>query len=172
MTGGPGPLAARQISMPLGVVMERRAITSRWARFQWLPVAVLPGAGAVEGWRQLESGDERVRYHAATLTLTLHRKDTLAYKLNLSSTVPSIYVVLRPWEAPDAIAPVRPAIVTVSSAEAAGYAESALDAVEAVRMPAGLLHWAQAFVDRHHVDEPFRKRRRVPAGEQAGNGHG
>jgi hypothetical protein len=171
MAAETGPLARRQVSIRLGVVMERRPIESRWARHGWLPVAVLPGAAEVDSWRLLEASGDRVRYHAATLPLVLHRKDTLSYKLNLSSAVPSVYVVLRPWEAAEAMAPLRPAIVTVSSAEAAGYAESALDTVEAVRMPAGLLHWVQAFVDHHHVDEPFRKRRRVPA-EGTGDGHG
>jgi hypothetical protein len=34
------------------------------------------------------------------------------------------------------------------------------DLVEAVPMPEGLIAWVQAFVERHHVDQPFEKRKR------------
>jgi hypothetical protein len=34
-------------------------------------------------------------------------------------------------------------------------------------MPEGLIAWVQAFVERHHVDEPFvkRKRKRAKGGD-------
>jgi hypothetical protein len=31
-----------------------------------------------------------------------------------------------------------------------------------VRMPDAIAHWVAGYVARHHVDEPFRKRRRTP----------
>ena len=42
------------------------------------------------------------------------------------------------------------------------------DLVEAVPMPDGLIAWVQAFIDRHHVDQPFvkRKRKRRSAGTE------
>ena len=50
-----------------------------------------------------------------------------------------------------------PFLVTASPYEAAAYSEAI---VEAVPMPDGLIAWVQDFVDRHHVDEPFEKRKR------------
>ncbi|MGH6902881.1 MAG: DUF3305 domain-containing protein [Geminicoccaceae bacterium] len=46
--------------------------------------------------------------------------------------------------------------------EAEGYLEGD-DVVEAVAMPDALIAWVQAFVDRHHVDQPFVKRKRERA---------
>jgi hypothetical protein len=46
-------------------------------------------------------------------------------------------------------------------------------------MPPDLVAWVQAFIDRHHVDEPFQKRKRkrydedtARTGRQRGNGVG
>ena len=64
----------RQISMPLGVVLERRELNNRWQRWSWRPVAVIPGAAPVKDRKELRHGDGWVQYHAATLPLELHRK--------------------------------------------------------------------------------------------------
>ena len=85
----------RRISMPLGVVVERREIDNRWQRFAWRPVAVIPGAPPVAEWRELVRGERFVRWHAATLPLELHRTDTEGYRVNLSGRVPAVSVVLR-----------------------------------------------------------------------------
>jgi hypothetical protein len=154
----------RRADLPLGVVIERRAIDHPWQKWRWLPVAVVPGAAAVDGWRELLSGPGWTRYHAATLPLVLHRKETDAYRTNLSGARPAVYVVMRPDDDPASPAPVRPTLVTASPWEAQGYLESGFEAVEGVPMPEGLIAWVQAFIDRHHVDEPFRKRQRQPAG--------
>lgn len=145
----------RSISMPLGVVVERRELDNRWQRFAWQPVAVLPGAPPVTEWRELMRGERFVRWHAATLPLELHRKETEGYRYNLSGKVPAIYVGLRAQrDDPDRFAPF---LVTASPYEAQYYPD---ELVEPVPMPDGLIAWVQAFVDRHHVDEPFRKRKR------------
>ena len=145
----------RSIRMPLGVVIERREIDNRWQRWAWQPVAVLPGAPPLTQWRELLRGDRFVRWHAATLPLELHRKETEGYRYNLSGKVPAIYVGLRAQDGDaDRFAPF---LVTASPYEAQYYPD---DLVEPVPMPDGLIAWVQAFVDRHHVDEPFRKRKR------------
>jgi hypothetical protein len=162
----------RRISMALGVVVERREIDNRWQRWSWKPVAVIAGAPPVAEWRELVHGDRFVRWHAATLPLVLHRTETEAYRVNLSGQTPAIYVVLRKVEPSERTAgnDVGPFAVTASPYDAEGYMEGD-DVVEAVPMPEGLAAWVQAFVDRHHVDQPFvkRKRERVKPG-QAGVG--
>ena len=145
----------RSIYMPLGVVVERRELDNRWERWAWQPVAVIPGAAPVDQWRELVRGERFVRWHAATLPLELHRTETEGYRANLSGRVPAIYVGLRKQSGGEH--EYAPVLVTASPYEAACYSE---DLVEPVPMPDGLIAWVQGFVDRHHVDEPFEKRKR------------
>jgi hypothetical protein len=152
----------RSISMPLGVVVERREIDNRWQRFAWRPVAVLPGAPPVAAWRELMRGERFVRWHAATLPLELHRTETEAYRANLSGKVPAIYVGLRP-EGGD-IDRFAPFLVTASPYEALLYEAPGDALVEPVAMPDGLIAWLQEFVDRHYVERPFHKRKRDKGG--------
>jgi Protein of unknown function (DUF3305) len=158
----------RRISMPLGVVVERRELDNRWQRFAWQPVAVIPGAAPVSEWRELVRGERFVRWHAATLPLELHRAETEAYRVNLSGRQPAIYVVLRRIEPSERTAgnDVGPFAVTASPYDAEGYMEGE-DVVEAVPMPDALIAWVRAFVERHHVDQPFVKRKR-PKGADRG----
>lgn len=159
----------RSIKMPLGVVLERRDLDNRWQPFAWKPVAVLPGAAPVTEWRELMRGERFVRWHAATLPLELHRAETEAYRVNLAGRSPSTYVVLRKTEPSDRTAghDVAPFLVTASPYEAEGYLAGD-DMVEAVPMPEALMAWVQAFVERHHVDQPFVKRKRKRAKAENG----
>lgn len=150
----------RTATMDLGVVIERRAIDHPWARWRWRPVAVIPGARPVESWQELERDDHAVRWHAATLPLLLHRKETQAYLENLHGEAPSIYVVLREDPGAPNDRRHRPFLVTASPFEAQDYLDPGEDMVERVPMPAAVIGWVQAFVDRHHVEEPFKKRKR------------
>jgi Protein of unknown function (DUF3305) len=151
----------RSISMRLGVVVERRELDNPWQRYSWRSVAVIPGAPPVDQWRALVCGERFLRWHAATLPLDLHRSDTEAYRVNLSGRSPSIYVVLRNIEPSERTAgnDVAPFAVTASPYDAEGYMEGD-DLVDAVPMPEGLIAWVHAFVERHHVEKPFEKRKR------------
>ena len=85
-------------------------------------------------------------------------KETEGYRTNLAADR-AVYVVLRPG--PDGTAP-EPFLATVCPFEAQDYADDADSRVDAVPMPASVAAWVTAFVRRHHVDEPFRKRKRGP----------
>jgi hypothetical protein len=153
----------RTITMPLGVVVERRELDNRWQKVSWRPVAVIPGAAPLEDWRELARGDRWVRYHMATLPLELHRKETLAYKTNLASQRPMVFVILRTTSAAPPERKMAVFKVTASPFEAQDYLDSGDDLIEGVAMPEGLIAWVDAFCDRHHVDEPFKKRKRQDA---------
>jgi len=143
----------------LGIVVERREIDNPWQDFDYLPVAVFAGAESIDEWRELERGDGWVRYHAATLLLELFKGETEGYKSNLAQDPPSVYVVLRPGEEADE-ADVEPFLITVCPYEAAGYTESGDELVEGVAMPEEVRQMVEVFVEAHHVDEPFKKRKR------------
>lgn len=153
----------RQEALPLGVVLERRTIDNPWVDHTWRPVAVIPGAAARDPageWVVLEEGDGWVRYHGGTLALELFRKETEGYKVNLSQEPPRIFVVLRGGEDEDSDHEVIPFLVTACPFEAQDYLESGEELVEAVPMPPDVVAFVQAFIDHHHVDVPFRKRKR------------
>jgi len=147
-------------SIPLGVVIRRQPGRSRWTKWLWRPVAVLPGAGSAE-WAELRRDGEAVEYHAATLPLEVHRADTEAYRVALSNDPPIVYVILRPRGDRDAAdGEVDVFAVTASPFEAQDYADSGEEIVEPVPMPPALVAWLSDFVGRHHEDEAFVKRRR------------
>ncbi len=142
--------------MPLGIVIRRVPGVTRWAKHVWKAVAVLPGAGDVK-WKELRRDGETVEYHAATLPLELFRTDTEAYLHGLSTKVPSIYVVMREGEGKD---PLDFVLATASPYEAQDYADTGEELVEKVPMPEGLVAWIRDYVNLHHEDEVFIKRRR------------
>lgn len=151
--------------VPVGIVLERRKSRHPWQDFSWRPVAVVAGAPARDPrgpWALATEGDDWSHFHAGTLTLELFRKETEGYKVNLSQEPPRLFVVLRDLEDPAIDHPFVPILITACPYEAQDYLDSGADLVEPVAMPPDLVGLIQHFVDRHHVDEPFKKRKRRP----------
>lgn len=146
-----------RIEMPLGVVVRRTPGVTRWARWNWRAVAVLPGAGPAD-WAELRREGEAVEYHAATLPLVLWSSDAEAYMVNLADSTPSIYLVLR--ESTRADRPLEAVLVTASPDEGQDYAVSSEDIVEKIPMTPGLIAWVREFALEHFKAEPFVKRKR------------
>ncbi len=149
----------RCLSLPLGVVLRKTPGVTRWAKWNWKAVAVLPGA-AQESWRELRRDGDVVEYHAATVPLELWRTDAEAYKTELSTRVPSIYVVMREPLEEDAAHPLDIVLATASPYDAQDYADNGEDIVELVPMSEALMALIQGFVEEHHVEEKFIKRKR------------
>lgn len=145
--------------MPVGIVVRRSPGVTRWAKWAWKIVAVIPGAGPAE-WRELRREGEVVDYHAATLTLEIWSSDTEGYLHTLSGQRPGVTVVMQPDTRPEAQMPWRASHVTVSAYEGQDYGDAGEALLEIVPMPEAMIGWLQAFVDAHHVEEAFVKRRR------------
>ncbi len=121
-------------------------------------------------WSRLITGQGWERYLAATLLLELNHRDTDAYIFNLMSQVPTLYVVLRrlgdeagndPNNGENGrTMPIAAHLVTASPSEAEAHLEADDEIVEKVTMPPDVMIWLEAFIDRHHVDEPFIKRQK------------
>lgn len=155
--------------MPIGVVMRRTPGVTRWAKWAWRAVAILPGAGPAD-WRELRREGDAVDYHATTLTLELYKAETEAYLHGITAREPSVYVIMRPVLGPH---PFDMVLVTASPYEAQDYNDNGEDVVEKIPMPPGLLAWVGVFVERFHHEEEFVKRRRDRAktdGRQDGIG--
>lgn len=148
---------ALHIDMPLGVVIRKTPGVTRWAKWYWTAVAVLPGAGPAR-WVELRREGDAVEYHAATLPLTLWAAEAEAYLANLSDQIPSIYVILRASAEDDH--PLEAALVTASPFEGQDYADNGEDVVEKVPMSDGLIAWVRDYALEHHEHEEFVKRRR------------
>ena len=153
----------KQETMPLGIVLERRRLDHPWKDHAWVPVDVIPGAPERDpggDWLLLKAGDGWARYHSATLPLELFRKETYAYKLALAQVPPRVFVILRTDEDAGAVHEVAPFAVTASTSEAQDYQDTNDDIVEPVPMPAEVVAFVRDFIEQHHVDEPFIKRKR------------
>ncbi len=148
--------AGREIEMALGIVIRRRPGLTRWQKWIWEAVAVLPGAGPAE-WRELHREGDVAEYHAATLPLHLHRAEAEGYRVALAMDPPSVFVILDKSGGAG-----RPGVhhVTASAFDAQDYADADDQEVAPVPMPPGLIAWVQGFVDAHMKEERFRKRRR------------
>ncbi len=146
--------------MRVGIVVARERIGDPWREHAWHAVSAFLHAPEISDWRELHRSESIVHYHAATLELELHAKETAGYLATLAGVPPSIYVVMR--EDPYGNWPYRPYHATLSAYEAQAYGGIDGETVETVAMPDALVELLRAFVEAHHVEEAFVKRQRKP----------
>lgn len=144
-------------TMPLGIVVQRTPGVTKWKKWNWKAVAVLPGANDAE-WTEMRRYNAAIEYHAATPFLELHGSDTEAYRVALSDYPPCVYVVMEESDIDDENPNII--LVTASPFEAQDYCDTGEELVEKVPMPHGLVAWIREFVERHHEEEIFKKRKR------------
>ncbi len=147
------------VTMPVGVVVRQAPGVTKWARRIWRAVAVIPGAPQAD-WVVMRREGDTVDFHAGTLPLTLHRSETEAYLTAISCDVPKFYVVMRTPLHDSETRPLDLLTVTASPYEAQDYTDNGEDIVEPVAMPPAMIAWIQSFIDKHHHDEVFIKRKR------------
>lgn len=148
-----------ELTIALGVIVARERTNNPWQDHRWRPVGVFFDAPKVNDWTEIRRGPGLIQYHAATLDLTLHRKEVMSYRVNLANGEPSIYVVLRDDD-DNATSPVEVHLITASPFEAQSHGELGFDYVEAVPMPARLVGILEDFIQAHHSSEAFYKRKR------------
>jgi uncharacterized protein DUF3305 len=155
---------APMISIPIGIVAERRKATSPWVDFVWRPLAVLPGVPGTTPWTRLSDADDVATYYVGAAEIGLYRTETGNYRSNLAAAAPSVWVALRPTGVEP---PYEIVAVTADPAEGESLTESGGDLVEAVPMPSAVREIVEAFVAEHHVERPFYKRQRDRADPEA-----
>jgi hypothetical protein len=146
------------------VIVERRALKNPWVDHVWMPVTVLAGAPATAPWTVLHETPEVTRYYAGALQLQLFGSETGMYRDNLRSGRPGLWVSLRPADTPPGIAL---HIVTADPSEGEALTEPGTDIIETVPMPPEIQQHLAAFVEAHHVERPFVKRKRDRADTEA-----
>lgn len=162
------PLQSAQV-MPVGVVLRKSPGVTKWAKFAWRAVCILPGAAPAD-WKLLRSEEGVSDYHVTTVPLTIYRSDTEAYVHGLTANVPCVYVICR--ETHDPARPLDVVMVTASPYEAQDYSDNGEDIVEKVMMTPQVHAWIAFFVDEHHEEEAFVKRRRDKHREHKQDGIG
>lgn len=150
-------MSALQLSIPVGVIVERSKGTTPWAEFYWRAVGVLAGQPDTPPWSILSDDGDRVTFYAGTADVVLHHTETGFYRDNLNSGAPALWVALR---AADSEPPFTVAAVTADPAEGESFTEAGTDLVEQVPMPPSIQQVLAAFVAEHHVERPFFKRKR------------
>ncbi|WP_163264487.1 DUF3305 domain-containing protein [Chelativorans alearense] len=151
-------------AMEVGVIVERRVLKNPWADHAWMPVDVLAGAPAAAPWTVLHEAPEATRYYAGAFQLEFFASETGMYRDNLHSGRPSLWISLRPSRTPPGV---RLHLVTADPAEAEALTEPGTDVIEAVPMPPEIQKRLAAFVEAHHVERPFVKRKRDRADTEA-----
>ncbi|MFN0263001.1 DUF3305 domain-containing protein [Tepidamorphus sp. 3E244] len=149
------------VSQRVSVVVERRPSENRWIDETWMPVGIVPAAEDRDTWRLLREADGVETYLAATLTLSLHRSEVEAYKLNLSNDVPTVLIVMTPSESGDM--PYDVVLATCAAYEAEGYLMGGDELVEPVPMPPAFIAWVKEFADARYAPAAFVKRHRDKA---------
>jgi len=145
--------------LQVGAVVRRSPGVTRWAKDIWTPVAVIPGAPEAF-WREMVREGEVIDYHAGTVTMELFRADVEGYLVSLNMAVPSIWIVMDKDITSQSPSGWVVSTITASAHEALDALDSGESIVEAVPIPESLAAWIKEFIDKHYIEEPFKKRRR------------
>ena len=158
------PAALPLLSIPVGIVVERRKADSPWTDFIWRAVAVLPDEPETKSWTVLREEHGVTLFYAGSATVDLYPSETARYRDNLASGSPGIWIVLSPAEG---AWPYSVTAATADPAEGEAFTEAGGNLVEAVAMPEMLREAIERFVAEHHVEREFFKRARRQADPEA-----
>jgi hypothetical protein len=151
-------------TIPVGVVVERTKGTSAWVDYLWRASAVLAGVPDTPLWSKLSDDGERATFYAGAATIELHRTETTNYRANLATGTPLLWVVLRKT---DSEPPYKVFAVLADPAEGEAMTEAGNDLVETVAMPEPVQEALGRFIEAHHVEREFVKRKRDRANKEA-----
>ncbi len=149
----------------LGVIATRRPPVTRWGQAELRPSAVLPQEPDLAPGTLISNQDGVETWYLGARDVTLYSGDTAYHRDNLNSGRPSVWVAMRGQDP----ARVELVCVTADPYEGEGYASDLELNVEAVPMPALVREALEKFIAAHHVEIPFKKRKRAPADPNALN---
>jgi hypothetical protein len=82
-------------SLPIAVLMQRRALDHPWASEAWHAIGVLPDAGDLQPMQMLSSGEGRDTYLVSGLRLDLYPDEHDGYFENCMAPEPKVFVMWR-----------------------------------------------------------------------------
>ena len=134
----------------VAVIMQRRAIESRWQSELWEPLGILPDYPAGEP-RVLLDSPALTQFLYPGFDIVLQRAEAQGYFHNVSTAAPNVFVLWR-MEGGRAV----PHYVTVSYDEASRWMDGGAQ-VDSVAMPHAMRDWVRGFVERHYQPEPKKR---------------
>lgn len=152
------------VSIAVGVVLERSKTEGRWNDLIWKPVGILTGVPTTPAWTKLSGDDERATFYAGAADVELHRAEAANYRDNLATGSPLLWVALHPTNDEP---PFNLAVVTADPAEAEAMAAIGDALVDSIEMPQDIRDAVEVFVAKHYVERPFVKRKRDRADPEA-----
>jgi hypothetical protein len=137
----------------VAVIMQRRAIKSRWQSEVWEPAGVLAGYAGAADPRLIVDEKDTTQWLYPGFDIVLQRSEAQGYFHNVSTAAPNVFVLWR-MEGGRAV----PHYVTVSYDEASRWMDGGAQ-VDSVAMPHAMRDWVRDFVERHYQPEPKKRRR-------------
>lgn len=147
------PHASREV----GVVVQRKALDNPWVDHAWTPVMLLDPVPATPTWSVLSSEAGTTLYYAGSAFIDLFSADTASYRDNLIDGEPRVWVAMRQQGGASELELTK---ITADPTEGEALFESGVDVIGTVPMPQDVAAWVAAFVDEHHVERVFHKRKR------------
>ncbi|HEU4852385.1 MAG TPA: DUF3305 domain-containing protein [Telluria sp.] len=139
-------------TMPVAVIMQRRASTHPWAGDTWGAVGVVPYSGAVREVLTLVSAPERDTYMVPGLDLELYRDEHEGYFENCMAPEAKVFVK---WRMEDGRA--MPVQVSVSYVDGTRMFDSG-EPADGVAMSAEIQAWLVDYLANNY-EPPVRKGR-------------
>jgi hypothetical protein len=143
-------------TLRISVLAIRRPAVTKWGAGELRPCSVLPQEPDAAPHTLLYAENGVETWYLGGRDLSLYSGDTLHHQDNLVSGRPALWVALRGQDPRTA----EIVNVTADPYEGEGYASDLDLFVEAVPMPAVIEAQITEFVAQHHVDIPFKKRKR------------
>ena len=137
----------------VAVIMQRRALESRWQSETWEPVGVLLDYEGEAAPRVLVEEGATTQWLYPGFDIELRRDEADGYYMNMSTDQPSVFIL---WRMEGALA--VPQFVTVSYAEAGRWMDAG-ERVDLVAMPQEMYAWVGGYVERNYRPEPKKKQR-------------
>jgi hypothetical protein len=148
----------RMASMPVAVIMQRRAVNHPWADEAWSAVGVMPDHGELPRVQELqniadeENASERRQYLVSGLTLELYPDENDGYFENCIAPEPKVFVM---WRMQEGIA--MPVQVSVSYAEGTRMLDSG-ESADGVMMHAAIRSWLTCYLQIYYQPPQQGKR--------------
>ena len=149
------------LELTVGLVLARYAPASTWGRPIWMPVQALDQVPETPAWSRLSASAERETFYAGAFPVMVYASETGFYRDNLATGTPKLWVVMQPGEGPDGPDQrIEIVQVTADPTEGEGHTQTGTYVVEVVDMPALTAAAVAEFVEQHHVERVFEKRKR------------
>jgi hypothetical protein len=142
----------KMASMPIAVIMQRRAVEHRWADESWAAVGVVLDRGELPRLQVLSSSPERDYYLVSGLELELWTDENDGYYENCMAPESKVFVLWRMEEG--RAMPVRASLSYVEGTRMFDSGEQA----DGVTMPAEIYAWLAGYLREHYQPKPRRGR--------------